>query len=120
MKTKKLKEDSVIAKAFEKLSKFMGDDRELLLTTYASNLVCSKELGNFILENFKVDDLPLEIKHYLALTWNLFAQVYMPDKLLEGQFDVDVQDYFESKSLDERFVCVVKQLYELCEKAKLL
>ena len=56
MKTKKLKEDSVIAEALEKLSKFMGD----------------------------------------------------------------AQDYFESKSLDERFVCVVKQLYELCEKAKLL
>jgi len=120
MQTNLGKNDPDIAKAIKSLSDFFGNDKDLLINTYGTNLACSKGLGDFILNNFEVKDLPRNITYFLSLTWNLYAQVFCPEKKRGILFDMDKQNQFENKTLDERFAIVVKQMYDLCKELKLL
>ncbi len=120
MKTKILKEDSEIAKAHEKLLKFMNNDIDLMISIYGTSLACAKTLGEFILENFEIKNLSPEIKYFLAVIWNLYAQIYCPEEMIKRQFDMDFQNYFESGGIDDKFAMIVKQLYDICKELKLL
>jgi len=120
MKTKIAKEDSKIAMAHEKILKFMNNDKDLMVSVYGNSLACAKQLGEFILENFEIKNLPPETRYILALTWNLYAQIFCPKEMIEKKFDMDYQNYFEGGSLDDRFATVVKQLYMMCKELKLL
>lgn len=96
------------------------ESKENIASFQATIIVSAKQLAGFILDKFKLHQIPRKIQYYLVLIWNSYAQVYKPDRIINGRLDQDFQDYFESGGLDERFAMIVKQLYELCKEEKLL
>lgn len=80
-----------------------------------------KELGEFILKNHRMNELPRDIQYLLAQTWNSYATILCPDKMIEGvRYDADMDKYFNSSDIDEKFAIIVKQLYQICKDNKLL
>lgn len=116
---KMIRENPDIAAAHKTMMDYL-ETKDNQASMYATLLVIAKTFGEFILKHNNLIDLPREIQYFLAMTWNNYAAIYLPQQMLDIQLDADFQDYFESGHLDDRFAMVVKQLHEICKKEKLL
>ncbi len=94
--------------------------KENQASMYATLIVCSHELSKFVMKSHHVNSMPLEILYYMSLSFNYYACIFKPEAVLGTIQDPDFQDYFESGDLDDKFAMVVKQLYQICKKKKLL
>lgn len=118
--TKKSKENPDIREAIDKIKEFFREDPDMIYAYIATVLASAKIIGEFVLLNNDLEKIPRETQYYLALTWNAYASIYLPEKIIPGSYDTDFQDYFESGGIDERFALVVKQLHQICKEEKLL
>jgi hypothetical protein len=116
--------ESKIKEAHEVLKRHLVDDATRL-TFYGTVLACGMNLVDFIIASLPsiehAKGLPRHTQYMIALLLQNYRLALRPDLIDKGSaFSVDFQKYFESGNLDERFVMVVKQLYEYCKDEHLL
>lgn len=104
----------------KKIKEHLKDDLDLEAVFFGCMLQYAKILGEFILEKHELAKLPRNIQYALAQTWNHYALIFEPDKLLDMPYNARYQDYFESGCIDDRFATIVKQLHQICKDENLL
>lgn len=110
--------DPLLKEAHAKIMRALTDEN-IRISFYGTGLACAKLLGDYLLTTRDLKEIPRDIQYILAQTWNQYALVFTPSELLEIP-SLDFQNYFESGSLDDRFATVVKQLYDICKRERLL
>jgi hypothetical protein len=115
-----IKNDPKIIKLCKSFSEKLPSDIEKVM--YVGSVTgIAKELGDFILKNYSLNDLPREIQYLLAQIWNSYVIILCHDKVIDKiSYDANMIEYFNNSHLDEKFAIIVKQLYNICKDNKLL